>query len=58
MKRITDPDFRYVPSVETDIRKTFARIRKELAKAERERADQETHLIYFEERRNAATKKT
>ena len=30
MKSILDPTFRYTPSVETDIRKTFARIRGEL----------------------------
>ncbi len=30
MKSILDPNFRYVPSVETDLRKTFARIRREL----------------------------
>jgi hypothetical protein len=29
MKRITDPDFRYVPAARTDLRKTFARIRRE-----------------------------
>ena len=29
MKSILDPTFRYTPSVETDIRKTFARIRRE-----------------------------
>lgn len=28
---IMDPDFRYVPSNSTDIRKTFARIRREMA---------------------------
>jgi hypothetical protein len=30
MKSILDPSFRYVPSVETDLRKTFARVRREL----------------------------
>jgi hypothetical protein len=29
MKSLLDPSFRYVPSIRTDIRKTFARIRKE-----------------------------
>ena len=29
MKSILDPEFRYTPSVETDLRKTFARIRGE-----------------------------
>jgi hypothetical protein len=31
MKRITDPSFKYVPSSQTDLKKTFARIRKQLA---------------------------
>jgi hypothetical protein len=34
MKSILDPTFIYTPSVQTDVRKTFARIRREL----RERA--------------------
>jgi len=29
MKRILDADFRYTPSFETDIRRTFERIRRE-----------------------------
>lgn len=29
MKSILDPTFRYTPSVETDVRKTFARVRRE-----------------------------
>ena len=29
MKSILDPSFRYTPSAETDLRKTFARIRRE-----------------------------
>ena len=28
-KPITDPTFRYTPSVQTDLRKTFARVRRE-----------------------------
>jgi hypothetical protein len=30
MKSILDPTFIYTPSVKTDVRKTFARIRREL----------------------------
>ena len=30
MKSILDPTFRYVPSVETDLKKTFARVRREM----------------------------
>ena len=33
MKRLTDPEFRYVPAARTDIRKTFAKIRAEQKKA-------------------------
>lgn len=29
MKKITDPKFKYTPAAETDIRKTFARVRRE-----------------------------
>ncbi len=29
MKSILDPDFRYVPSFGTDLRKTFERVRRE-----------------------------
>ena len=29
MKSILDPSFRYTPSVSTDLRKTFARLRRE-----------------------------
>lgn len=33
MKSILDPSFRYTPSGATDLRKTFARVRRELGKA-------------------------
>jgi hypothetical protein len=33
VKKITDPDFVYVPAIKTDIRKTFERIRKEQKEA-------------------------
>ncbi len=40
MKSILNPEFRYVPSGSTDIRKTFARVRRELAaQAEIDRAE-------------------
>ena len=32
MKSILDPSFRYTSSVETDLRKTFAKVRRELRK--------------------------
>jgi hypothetical protein len=33
MKRLLDPTFKYVPSGQTDIRKLFARVRRELQQA-------------------------
>jgi hypothetical protein len=35
VKSLLDPTFRYVPSAETDIRKTFARVRREMRVRER-----------------------
>ena len=32
MKSILDPSFRYTKSVETDLRRTFAKVRRELRK--------------------------
>jgi hypothetical protein len=33
MKSILDPTFHYVPSAQTDLRKTFSRVRREIARA-------------------------
>jgi len=33
MKSILDPTFHYVPSTQTDLRKTFSRVRREMARA-------------------------
>jgi len=38
MKNILDPSFRYTPSHETDLRKTFERVRREQAKSARAEA--------------------
>ncbi len=38
MKSILDPSFRYTNSVETDLRKTFAKIRRELRYQQQDRA--------------------
>ena len=35
MKSLLDPTFRYVPSSQTDIRKTFARVRREMRQRDR-----------------------
>ena len=34
MKRIFDRDFRYTSSAETDLRKTFARVRRDISRVE------------------------
>ena len=44
MKRITDKDFRYTPAAKTDIRKTFARIRRE-QEQERKAAEESLQRI-------------
>ena len=41
MKSILDPSFRYTPSVQTDVRKTFARIRRELHEREQSKSKSE-----------------
>jgi len=38
MKSILDPTFHYVPSTQTDLRKTFSRIRREMARAQSAKA--------------------
>ena len=43
MKSILDPTFKYTPSVQTDVRKTFARIRREL-RAQEARAGNEAEI--------------
>ena len=46
MKHIFDPSFSYIPAAATDLKKTFARIRKEQkAQSERQqRADDEAKI--------------
>ena len=47
MKSILNPEFRYVPAARTDIRKTFARIRKHLSEqyAEKEQYVERTAKV-------------
>ena len=44
MKSVFDRSFHYTPAVQTDIRKTFARVRREIRETEkvRERSEAET----------------
>jgi hypothetical protein len=44
MKSILDPAFRYVPAAQSDIRRTFARIRRE-QEAERRRREEESKRV-------------
>jgi hypothetical protein len=39
MKSVLDPTFRYTPSIHTDLRKTFARLRREARAQETQRDD-------------------
>ena len=42
MKSILDPSFRYTPSTATDVRKTFARVRREMQRAQAQPARRES----------------
>ena len=37
MKSVLDRSFQYTPAVETDLKKTFARVRRQLKEQEKER---------------------
>ncbi len=50
IKSILDPSFRYTSSVETDLRKTFARVRREL----RNRQTQNANVVAEEKRKVVA----
>ena len=45
MKSILDPSFRYTKSVETDLRKTFARIRHELRNQQQQQSMARVELM-------------
>jgi hypothetical protein len=55
MKSILDPSFRYTASVETDLRKTFARIRRDLRKQQQElsKSGVEVKVLPFHSRKAA-----
>ena len=54
MKSILDPSFRYTPSAGTDLRKTFARIRREQQKQDqtgRSGAEAKTNVLPITQRK-------
>lgn len=57
MKSILDPSFRYTKSVDTDLRKTFARVRRELRKQQQEQSTASVEamrrVLPFHSRRSA-----
>ena len=55
MKSILDPSFRYTNSVETDLRKTFAKVRRDLRKQQQERSKSgaEMKVLPFHSRKAA-----
>ena len=52
MKSILDPSFRYTTSVNTDIRRTFARVRRERQK-QLKRAEASRKVLQLSERKRA-----
>jgi hypothetical protein len=45
MKSLLDPSFRYTKSIDTDVRKTFARIRREQQKQARAHAGEGAGVV-------------
>ena len=55
MKSVLDPTFRYVPSAETDLRKTFARERRRLRSEQRDRPMPLANVTPITSQRKATT---
>lgn len=53
-KSILDPSFQYTPSHATDLRKTFARIRREQRKQQRDAEASSSKVARIDEARQAA----
>jgi hypothetical protein len=52
MKSILDPSFRYTPSASTDLRKTFARVRREMRRqAQAAEVESKVAMIFPRQRR-------
>lgn len=54
MKSILDPTFSYTPAASTDLRKTFARIRREMRKQTRINAESAAKVSPIFERQRVA----
>jgi len=54
MKSILDPSFKYTRSSDTDLRKTFARIRRERSKQQRQQAEPTSTSVVQLQRRHSA----
>jgi hypothetical protein len=52
MKSILDPNFKYVPAARTDIRKTFARVRRERRIAQLSEQAEKVHHLPTTQRRS------
>ena len=55
MKSILDPTFHYVPSTQTDIRKTFSRIRREMARAKAPSGREQGLVVMLPRKRGLAS---
>ena len=56
MKSILDPTFHYVPSTQTDIRKTFSRIRREMARAKPQSSREQGSVVMLSRKRELASR--
>ena len=56
MKSILDPSFHYVPSTQTDIRKTFSRVRREIARAKAQSVRDQGLVVMLPRKRELATR--
>jgi hypothetical protein len=54
MRSILDRSFKYTKSVDTDIRKTFARIRREQRQAQRETEDASRKVLSIKRAQSAS----
>jgi hypothetical protein len=55
MKSILDPSFHYTKSIDTDLRKTFARIRRELRRQQQKSCKgQQVRVVTLQNRRAAS----